>query len=59
MTFGSGFAVAQGQMMADTDGKDAPLYFADAEEVIAEMASTAEGPSLPVKKDVEVERAKA
>ena len=32
------FVLAQCSMMADTDGKDAPLYFASAEEVIQEMA---------------------
>merc|ERR1719473_2296145 len=33
------FVLSQAVMMADTEGKDAPLYFASAEEVIAEMAS--------------------
>jgi hypothetical protein len=31
--------LAQCAMMAETDGKDAPLYFADADQVIAEMAA--------------------
>jgi hypothetical protein len=33
------FAISQCSMMAETDGKDAPLYFASAEEVIREMSA--------------------
>jgi len=33
------FVLSQAVMMADTEGKNAPLYFASADEVIAEMTS--------------------
>ena len=40
-------ALSQMQMMADTDGKDAPAYWADADIVIDLMATNAETPGLP------------
>jgi len=48
--------LAQCSMMAETDGKDAPDYFADADQVIEEMAG-AGGPALPRKGEVEISRA--
>ena len=51
--------LAQMAMMAETDGKDAPLYFAESDEVIAEMAAIT-GDGLPVKMaEVQIERAQA
>jgi hypothetical protein len=42
------FVLAQCQMMAETNGKNAPHYFDDADQVIADMAMAASGASLPV-----------
>jgi hypothetical protein len=52
------FVLSQMQMMADTDGADAPLYFADADIVIADMAAAADGEALPTS-GKEAETAKA
>uniref|UniRef100_A0A7S3AL85 Uncharacterized protein n=1 Tax=Haptolina ericina TaxID=156174 RepID=A0A7S3AL85_9EUKA len=42
------FVLAQMKMHADTDGKDKPLYFASADELIAELAE-ADGKSTTIK----------
>jgi len=52
--------LAQCMMMAETDGKDAPDYFADADQVIEEMAAAGTGGTYTksdTKPDVETSRA--
>jgi hypothetical protein len=44
------FVLAQCAMMADTDGKDAPRYYASADEMIQEMANLASNATPPVVK---------
>jgi hypothetical protein len=45
-------ALAQIQLMAETEGKDKPLYWADADELIATMKTAAGGEASPESKTV-------
>ena len=54
-------ALSQMYMMAETDGKDAPDYFADIDAMIETMNAKCDSPSLPTStgKPVEIQASEA